>query len=130
MVNQFESEERKGISEGHEWVDKDLAVKSDTPLVDDASGKKIIVRLFDFNWIKGIKKSEIEQLKQNKQEIFNAHATYIKSFLWKDGLNALENQDPKLIFNKKGYRIAVVCEPRVGLSIFDKPKTLQTIFKK
>lgn len=130
MINNYESEERKGTAEGNEWIDKDIAVKADTPLVDSATGKKVIVRLFDFDWNKEITKSNIKEAKKDKQLLFNVHATYIKNFLWKDGLNVLMNQDPKLIFTKKGYRIAVVCEARSGQSIFDKPQTLQNIFKK
>lgn len=130
MTNQYQSEERKGIAEGHEWVDQDLAVKADTALVDSATGKKIIVRLFDFAWNKDIKKEDLKQIKMNKQVLFNAHAQYIKSFLWKDGLNVREDHDPKLIFTKKGYRIAVLCEARMGLNIFEKGMTLQEITKK
>lgn len=125
----YQSQERKGIAEEGEWVDKDLAVKADTPLVDAGTGKKLIVRVFDFQWKKGMKTEDKMNAQNNKQLFFNSHAKYIKDFLWKDGLSILENQDPKLEFNKKGYRIAVLCEARFGVSIFEKPTTLQNIFK-
>lgn len=126
MTNNYQSEERKGIAQGQEWTDKDLAVKADTPLVDSATGAKLIVRLFDFEWSKDTK----EEDKSNRQEIFNAHAQYIKSFLWKDGLTIREDHDPKLIFTKKGYRIAILCEARLGVNIFEEGMSLQDIFKK
>lgn len=129
-IKEYQSEERKGIAKEGEWIDRDLAVKADTPLIDSATGKKLIVRLFDFNWKKGMKKEEIKQAINNKQAFFNSHAKYIRDFLWKDGLSVREDHDPKMIFNKTGYRIAVLCEARFGVSIFDKPTTLQKIFSK
>ena len=125
-MKHYQSQERKGIAQEGEWIDQDLAVKADTPLIDSATGKKLIVRLFDFKWSKG---ANIAQAKNNKQDFFNSHAKYIKDFLWKDGLSYREDHDPKMIFNKTGYRIAVLCEARLGLNIFEKGKTLQDIFK-
>lgn len=129
-MEHYQSEERKGIAEEGEWIDQDLAVKADTPLIDSGTGKKLIVRLFDFNWDKKMKPQDIEKAQVDKQGFFNSHAKYIKDFLWKDGLSVREDHDPKMIFNNKGYRIAVLCEARFGVSIFDKPTTLQDIFKK
>lgn len=127
-MKHYQSQERKGIAQEGEWIDQDLAVKADTPLIDSATGKKLIVRLFDFNWKKEMKPEAIEQAKNDKQGFFNSHAKYIKDFLWKDGLSVREDHDPKMIFNKKGYRIAILCEARFGISIFEKPTTLQNIF--
>ena len=129
-MKHYQSEEKKGISEGQEWVEQDMAVKADTPLVDSATGKKLVVRLFDFAWSKAIKKGELKEIQNHRQVIFNSHATYIKNFLWKDGLSVREDHDPKIIFNKTGYRIAVLCEARFGLNILEKGNTLQDIFKK
>ena len=134
MVKEYQSEERKGIEKGlgknTEWTERDLAIKADTPLIDSATGKKLIVRVFDFDWKKRIMKEEIERAKNNKQDFFNSHAKYIRDFLWKDGLSIREDHDPKIIFNNKGYRIAVLCEARWGVSIFDRHTTLQNIFSK
>ena len=128
-MKHYQSQERKGISDGQEWVDQDLAVKADTPLIDSGTGKKLIVRLFDFNWDKKMNRDDIERVHNDKQGFFNSHAKYIKDFLWKDGLSVREDHDPKMIFNKKGYRIAVLCEARFGVSIFEKPTTLQDIMR-
>src|SRR3990167_4730429 len=128
-IKDYKSEERKGIAEEGLWTDQDLATKADTPLIDSATGKKVIIRTFDFEWKKGMKIEDKMNAQYNKQEFFNSHAKYIRDFLWKYGLSILESQDPKVMFNKKGYRIAVACEARFGVSIFDKPTTLQDIMK-
>ena len=125
----YKSQERKGIAQDGVWTDQDLATKADIPLIDSAIGKKVIIRTFDFEWKKGMKTQDRMNAQYNKQEFFNSHAKYIRDFLWKDGLSILENQDPKMVFNKKGYRIAVACEARFGVSIFEKPTTLQDIMK-
>ena len=80
-------------------------------------------------WKKKMTPIELEQVQNNKQTLFNAHANYVKSFLWKDGLSVSEDHDPKLIFTKQGYRIAVLCEARIGLNIFEKGNTLQDLLK-
>ena len=128
-MKHYQSQERKGVAQEGEWIDQDLAVKADKPLIDSATGRKLIVRMFDFQWNKGIKRQDIEMAKINKQQVFNSHVAYIKSFLWKDGLSVREDHDPKLIFTKQGYRIAVLCEARFGLNIFEKGNTLQDLLK-
>ena len=128
-IREYKSRERKGISREGTWTEQDMATKAGMPLVDSATGKKVIIRTFDYNWDKKMKPEEIEMIKLDKQGFFNSHARYIKDFLWKDGLSVLENQDPRLIFNKKGYRIAVACEAKFGASIFEKGMTLQDIMK-
>ncbi|MEK6882318.1 MAG: hypothetical protein AABY22_22050 [Nanoarchaeota archaeon] len=129
-MNHYQSKERKGVAEEGEWIDQDLAVKADTPLIDSATGKKIIIRKFEFEWDKKIKLQDKMNAQYDKQAFFNSHAKYIKDFLWKDGLSVLENQDPKMIFNEKGYVIAIACEAKLGVSIFEKGMTLQDILKK
>lgn len=129
QIKEFKGQEHKGMAEGFEWKEQELAAKAGTPLIDPAVGKKIIIRKFEFEWKKGIKTEERMNAQYNKQEFFNSHAKYIKDFLWKDGLSILENQDPKMIFNNKGYVIVVATEARWGVSIFDKPTTLQQIMK-
>ena len=54
---------------------------------------------------------------------------YFKEDLLKDGLSILENQDPRIVFSEKGYRIAVACEAKFGVSIFEEGTTLQDIMK-
>mgnify|MGYP001587776006 FL=1 len=87
----YQSEERKGVAEGQEWTDKDLAVKADTPMVDSATGQKVVIRKFEFEWGKRMRPGDKIKAKNNKQEFFNSHAKYVRDFLWKDGLSILEN---------------------------------------
>ena len=126
-MKHYQSQERKGVAQEGEWIDQDLAVKADTPLIDSATGKKVVIRVFNFKWHKGKRPHDAENY---KQQIFNSHASFLKSFLWKDGLRILENEDPKLVFIKGGYKIAIACEARFGLNIFEKGKTLQELLKK
>ena len=84
--------------------------------------------MFDFKYEPRTKLADILRAKNNKQEFFNMHAKYIRNFLWKDGLAIREDHDPKLLFRKDGYRIAVLCEARLGVNVFEKPTTLQSIF--
>ena len=129
-MKHYQSQERKGIAQEGEWIDQDLAVKADTALIDSGTGKKVIIRKFEFEWDDKIKPEDKMNAEYNKQGFFNSHAKYIKDFLWKDGLSVLENQDPKMVFNKKGYMIVVACEAKFGVSIFEKGMTLQDILKK
>ena len=133
QIKEFKGEERKGIEKGlgkdTEWTEHDLAAKAGTPLIDSKTGKKLVIRMFDFDWDKKMKPVDRELAKADKQTFFNSHAKYIRDFLWKDGLSIREDHDPKMMFNKKGYRIAVLCEARFGVSMFDKASDLQTIMK-
>ena len=127
-IKEYKGEEKKGISSEGVWTEQDLAVKADQPLIDSATGEPFVIRMFDFKWNPLIKLQQIREAKSRKQELFNAHAKYIRDFLWKDGLKVREDHDPRLIFNKTGYRIAVLCQPRSGVGVFEKPTTLQRIF--
>jgi len=129
-VSEYKGEERKGVSSEGLWTEQDLAVKAENPLVDDAKGKALVIRVFDFKFNPRIKQLDIIQAKNNKQDFFNAHAKYIRDFLWKDGLKIREDHDPKLLFRKDGYRIAVLCEAKLGVNVFEKPTTLQNIFSR
>ena len=80
-MKHYQSQERKGVAQEGEWIDQDLAVKADTPLIDSATGKKLIVRLFDFKWNKGMKREAIEQAKSDKQGFLKSNQKYIKHFL-------------------------------------------------
>ena len=128
-VSEYKGEERKGISPEGLWTEQELAVKAGDPLADSGKGKSLVIRVLDFKFESNVKQAEIQCAKNNKQEFFNTHAKYIRDFLWKDGLKIREDHDPKLLFRKNGYRIAVLCEARLGVNVFEKPTTLQNIFK-
>lgn len=130
-IKEFKGQEKKGIERGvaseNEWTEQDLAVKAGQPLVDSGTGRQVVIRMFDWKWDKKVKPEQIMAAKANKQQLFNSHAKYIRQFLWKDGLSIREDHDPKLIFTRGGYRIAIVCEARLGMPFDKRSKTLQDV---
>jgi len=109
-----------------EWKAKQGEVHSDVTLEDDTgSGKKVIVRVFDF-------KANPEAFKHqtpSKQALFNSHAKEIELFLWKDGLVVMQEVKPQLKLSKDRthYRIVVGAEPRFGQQIYDVAHTLKEL---
>lgn len=105
------------------WTGAEVEVKSD-PLIDTGTGKPYILRTFEFS-----KNPDPRVKLPRKQEIFNSHLKQIKDFLWKDGLKALEDIAPRVLISKdkKWYRICVVAEPRLGVSLADNTRTLQQL---
>ena len=129
-IKEHKGEQHKGTSLEGDWIEQDLATKAGQPLVDSGTGKALIIRVFAFKFDPKTKGEDIQRSKSNKQEFFNMHATYIKNFLWKDGLRIREDHDPKMMFSEDGYKIAILCEARVGVSVDKKPTTLQQILSK
>lgn len=129
-IKEWKGEEKQGKSLEGLWQEQDLAVKAGEPLVDSATGKRLVIRVFDYKFDPRMKPEEIQRAKTNKQEFFNQHAKYIRSFLWKDGLKIREDHDPRMMFTKRGYRIAVLCEARLGLGFDRQGTTLQKILNK
>lgn len=109
---------------GEKWTGQEIEVHSD-PLMDSGRGKPVIMRFFEFK----LSPDMIKYQKPLNQELFNAHATQIKAFLWKDGLVPYEFLEPRIIWSKKkdGFRIMVACEPRPGVILAETPQTLQQI---
>lgn len=116
-----------GESFKHEgWEGQDIEVKSD-PLVNDGSGKPIIMRFFEFQ----VNPEMMKYAQPTNQDLFNAHAQQIKHFLWKDGLVPYEFIEPRIIWSKKkdGYKIMVTCEAKTGVAILESSQTLQELIK-
>lgn len=129
-IKEYKGEEKQGKSLEGLWQEQDLAVKAGEPLVDSATGKRLVIRVFDYKFDPKMTFADIQRVKENRQEFFNQHAKYIRNFLWKDGLAIREDHDPRMLFTKKGYRIAVLCEARLGLGFDKKGTTLQNILSK
>lgn len=109
------------------WDISEGEVHSDVRLEDDAGvGSAAVIRAFDF-------KANPEMFRNlpTKQELFDAHANQIRAFLWKDGLEAMEDMKPqlKIAKDKTGYRIVVVAVQAKGhiLSSSFTPRTLSQI---
>ncbi len=129
-IKEYKGEQIQGTSEEGDWTEQDLATKAGQPLVDSGKGKATLVRVFDFKFDPRVKREDRQLMRSRKQELFNTHSNFIRNFLWKDGLSIREDHDPKLMFGKDGYRIAVLCEARLGVMVDKKPTTLQNILSK
>lgn len=118
-----------GENFNHEgWEGQDIEVTSD-PLINDDSGKKVVLRFFHYQ----MNPEMVKYQRPIDQDIFNTHAQQIKVVLWKDGLIPYEIVAPQIIWSKKKkdiYSIMVPCEARAGLSILESSQTLQELTKK
>lgn len=94
-------------SEEGKWEGQEMQVNSE-PLEDNGTGKKYLLRFFDFKINPDYRGQWID-----KQSLFNAHAQQIKVFLWRDGLIPNEDVPPRILLNKKKgtYQIVVLCQP-------------------
>lgn len=105
---------------------RQIDVQSDTKLEQDSgSGKKVIVRCYEF----ASNPEAFKQHKPSKQQLFDYHKKGIEIQLWSDGLKQIPEVEPKIIIskNKKNYRIYVGAEPQHGQVILEQPKTLSQI---
>jgi hypothetical protein len=105
---------------GERWEGANAEVKSD-PLIDSATGQVSILRIFEFAINPAV------QHVPTKQELFEYHYPQITAALWKDGL--VENREvaPRLTISEKKYRIYVTCTAKQGLTVLEKPLTLQEL---
>ena len=103
---------------GEKWEGANVDVKSD-PLIDSATGQASILRIFEFAI------NPTVQYVPTKQELFEYHYPQISAALWKDGL--VENREvaPRITLSDKKYRIYVTCTAKLGLTVLEKPLTLQ-----
>ena len=109
----------------------DYAGKFETegmPLIDPGTGKTVSIRTFTYK----IDPKKVRSVPDNKQQIFNDHAGFIRRVLWGDGLVPLENISPRVIINKKKlvYQIFVPCEARLNTVWADKPQNLSHLLAK
>lgn len=113
-----------GELDGNKWEAQELEVHSD-PLIDTESGRPIVLRFFEFNANPDVFISR----KPTKQDLLNGHASQIKMFLWKDGLEIVDAVEPRVIVSKKkdSYRIFVTCQAKPGVAVLDTPQSLQNI---
>lgn len=111
------------IQDKEKWYGEQVEAKSD-PLVDSGTGKLIMLRQFEFAFKPGMKE------KPNKQQLFNQAWPMIRPLLWSDGFVASNDVDPRVIVGKKGYKIILLCEPRLRRVVHDTAKTLQQVLSK
>ena len=103
------------------WEGKEVETEA-TPLMNDDTGKPIIMRVFDFD-LPPLKEEELPTTAQ----LIDFHKTKITGFLWRDELVPI--QDFKAMFSKdkKHFRIFATCQPKLGSNILERPQVLQKI---
>ena len=114
----FEIDDKDG-----KWHAEELSVDSQ-PLVDSGTGKPLIIRQFDFTF-----QAKLKQ-RPTKQQLFNEAWPLIRPLIKYDGLVASTDVDPRVLVGRKGYKIILLCEPKFGVMVADKPRTLQQVLKK
>lgn len=112
------------------WRAQEVGVNSNVPLVDAGTGKPYIIRRFEFQFnpqfIKDLKDGKT---KLDKQDLFNSNWRQIEITLWGDGLVPRKDIEPRVLIFKKHYQIVLLCEPRLGVMVAEKARTLQEITK-
>lgn len=116
--------EKKFSNENWDDVSK-IETASTTHLEDDTGhGGAAIIRCFEFAANPEVWKEH----KPTKQDLFNHHHKGIEIMLWKDGMTAMPEVDPKIRIGKKGkYQIFVGARPMKGHLLQERPKTLSQI---
>lgn len=109
------------------WDDvSQLEVSSQTQLTDDTGhGKTAVIRMFEFKANKEAFKAHVP----TKQELFLSHQQFIENQLWGDGFSIMYDSPPRVSINKRKtkYAIFVGAEPRNGMVVAERPKTLTQI---
>lgn len=124
-VQKFSGVEELGTAKlnGNTHELNSIAVESDTKIESDkGQGEAVVVRCFAF-------KANPEVFKVNPpttQDLFNAHYKGIEIALWKDGLKAVTDVGPRIVFDdvKMVYQIFVTARPKKGYAIIEQTKTL------
>lgn len=101
------------------WEAQEMNAEVSTPLVDDGSGKPVILRRFQFQFPPNLPH------KPTKKQILEYHKDKLNIFLWKDELELV--QTPKVRVHTNGYDIFATCVAKKGslLSYKHKPQLLQ-----
>lgn len=92
------------------------------PLIDDGSGKRVILRRFDFE----LPPYPVEQ-RPTKEKLLQFHKSKILVFLWKDELEPIEEFKITIAKNYKRFRIFVKCKAKQGSLILKEPLLLQQV---
>ena len=89
-------------------------------LVDNASGQKIIMRVFNFQ----LPPLKPEDMPTNEQ-LLEAHKSRLITFLWRDELVPVMDMKVVIADDKKSFQIFATCQAKAGSVILEVPETLQ-----
>ena len=117
--------------EDFEWEGQQAQTEK-VPLIDPGTGKPYILRVFEFAINPEFIHNNPGLTTLTQQDVFNMHWRQIRDMLWADGLIASQRVEPRLIFakNNKKYRIFLLCEPKIGVMVADRPATLTQVLAK
>ena len=104
-----------------EWEGKEVETEA-TPLMNDDSGKPIILRVFDFD-LPPLKPEEFP----TKQQLLDFHKSKITAFLWRDELIPIQKFKAIFSKDKQHFRIFATCQAKLGSNILEKPQVIQKL---
>lgn len=123
ISNEFADFREEGVYQG-----QTIEVQSDTKLEEDhGTGEPYILRTFTF----ALSPELVNKGVPDSQDLFNAFSKGIESYLWTDGLIAVKELPPRIVFTKKKTHILIMvwAVPRLGQSVLETPKTLSEIIR-
>lgn len=105
-----------------QWDARAGEVHSDTRLEDDeGDGRPIILRQFEYRFPPGI-----QRIPTAEEILTTGYKKFLESQLYfVDELDLV--MEPKVVINKKGFRIFATCQARKGSLVLEKPRTLKQI---
>jgi hypothetical protein len=106
-----------------EWEGQDIQTDS-VPMINDGSGKAVIVRVFDF-MLPPLKDEEIP----SDEELIRIHKTKLTAFLWRDELVPVQKFKCVLSNDKKSFKIFITCQAKAGSVILGTPELLQNVLQ-
>lgn len=122
--NKFKIKEENAIDSptpNIDWEGEEIGTDQ-IPLVNDGSGNKVIVRVFDFQ-LPPIKEEEFP----TKEQLLDAHKNRLIAFLWRDELMAVQAFKCVINDDKKGFKIFATCQAKAGSVILESPQLLQQV---
>lgn len=123
-IKEDNAEVPKGSYKDIDWEGQEIEYHSDE-LTGGDTGSAVIMRFFDYR----ANPQTFKQRPPTVQELFNIHSKEIELTLWKDGMKAITEVNPRFMMSKdqKYYRFVVAASPLRGQKVNETPKTLTEI---
>ncbi len=108
-----------------EWDDV-ADIQTDAVKIHDAQqGPEYIMRKFEYSFHPAIINGQ--QRKPNKKELLTeGYIKYLENALWGDALEIVPPEkgfpNPRVVIDKKGFTVVVVCKPKRGNIILDRDR--------
>lgn len=125
-VQKFGGTEHLGETQMHGYSHEIESIEAQSKTTLDADkgiGEAAVIRCFEFK----ANPEVFEQKVPSKQELFNYHHKGIEIALWRDGLVAMPEVNPRIVITNNKYQIFVGARPMRGQILQDKTQTLTEI---